>query len=244
VSKALHASLPNPSDEGASITPHLSLFGTGPVSSDINQGSAADCYFLAPLAGFAQQDPNLLLNSAVDLGDGTYAVEFYKSGTPEYVRVNGQFPAGGFNGYNYAHPGPNNTIWGLVMEKAFAYFRTGANTYASIGWGNAADTYTDLNVGSTTNSPTAFSQDILFVRLAFDIGLGKTVTLCTPSHAPQLVSSHCYTLLSVEEVGGVEEFTVRNPWGVSGDSLENAQGIATLTYSELIGNFDSMVEST
>src|SRR5208282_3012460 len=129
VSKALGAHLANPSDSGSTMTVNASLFGTGPVAGDINQGSVGDCYFMASLAGFAEVRPNVILNSAVDLGDGTYCVEFYHSGTPEFIRVNNTFPTGGFNGFRFAHPGSDDTIWGCVMEKAFAYFRTGANTY-------------------------------------------------------------------------------------------------------------------
>jgi hypothetical protein len=35
----------------------------------------------------------------------------------------------------------------------------------------------------------------------------------------------------------VAHYVVRNPWGVSGDSLENSQGYATLTYSQMVANF-------
>ena len=53
-------------------------------------------------------------------------------------------------------------------------------------------------------------------------------------NAPNLVESHAYTLLSVSNVGGVNHYIVRNPWGESGDSLENSQGIATLTYAQFV----------
>ncbi len=186
---------------------------------------AADCYFLAPLAGMAQEDPSLIRNSVVDLGDGTYAVEFYKSGTPEFFRVNNQFPDGGFvDGLAYAHPGTDNTIWAMVMEKAFCDFRSGKNTYASISWGNAAEPYTDLNQTLTTTKPVTFSDAILYLRLAIDLANHEAVRLCTPGGAPQPVGSHCYTLLSVGDVNNVLEFTVRNPWGTSGDWLEKRPG--------------------
>jgi hypothetical protein len=244
VSKALGASLANPKDSGTTTTVNLPLFGTGPVASDINQGGVGDCYFLASLAAFAHTDPGVILNSAVDLGDDTFAVEFYKHGTPEYIRVNNSFPAGGSEGLAYAHPGPDNTIWAMVMEKAFCYFRTGANTYASIGYGWPSEVYSDLNVSCVANNPKTFSNSTLFSRLSSDLSHDEPVTLCTPVSAPQLRGDHCYTLMSVEVVGGVDEYTVRNPWGFSGDSLEDAQGIATLTYSELVNNFDVVTEAT
>ena len=44
--------------------------------NDIYQGSLSDCYFLAPLASLAYSEPQKLMNTAVDLGDGTYAFRF------------------------------------------------------------------------------------------------------------------------------------------------------------------------
>jgi hypothetical protein len=42
-----------------------------------------------------------------------------------------------------------------------------------------------------------------------------------------LVSSHAHTLISVSNINGVNYYVVRNPWGTSGDPLENGQGYAT-----------------
>lgn len=236
VSKALGASLANPKDAGTTAKQNLSLFGAGPVAADVNQGSVGDCYLLSSLAAFANQDPQVIQNSAVDLGDGTYAVEFQSAGKPVYVRVNNSFTVGGFGGFLYAHPGANNTIWAAVMEKAFAYFRTGANTYASINSGWMGEVYTDLGFNSTTISPGAFSDTTLYNMLSTDLDDGQAVTFGT-DNAPNLVSDHAYTLIGVSHVNGVNMYTVRNPWGVKGDSLENSSGIATLTYAQFIANF-------
>jgi hypothetical protein len=244
VSKALGASLPNPSDSGTTFTVHASLFGKAPIAADINQGAVGDCYYLASLASFANQKPSVIRNSAVDLGDGTYAVEFYNSGTPEFVRVNNSFPVGGFNGYEFAQPGTNGSIWGPVMEKAFAYFRKGANTYSSIGWGSPQEAYSDLNQSSSWVNFTSMSDNTLFNTLSNDLAGGKAVTLCTPSSPPQLVGGHCYSLIGTATVGGVHEYIVRNPWGTSGDSLENSQGIAYLTYAEVEANFGWILQAT
>ena len=89
------------------------------MAGDVNQGYVGDCYFLASLAAFANQKPSLMTESAVDMGDGTFAVRFNNT----YVRVSNQLSVGGYGGYAYAHPGSNNTIWAMVMEKAFCYFR-------------------------------------------------------------------------------------------------------------------------
>src|SRR5262249_54757801 len=148
--KALSASLKNPTDAGATTAVHASLWGDGPAMSDVNQGSIGDCYFLSSMAAFAQYKPSQLQESAVGLGDGTYCVRFFSGSNPVYVRVNDTFSTGGFDGYKFAYPGTNGSIWAMVMEKAFCEFRTGANTYASINSGWMGSVYSALGVTSNT----------------------------------------------------------------------------------------------
>ncbi|MGA2230265.1 MAG: C2 family cysteine protease [Tepidisphaeraceae bacterium] len=238
VSKAAGAALANPTDSGTTVTANASLFGTGPVAADVNQGESGDCYFLSSLAAFAGQDPQALEKSAVDMGDGTYAVQFMSNNSPVYVRVSNQFASGPFGGYMFAHPGSNGTIWAMVMEKAFCYFRTGANTYASIDSGWMGEVYADLGFESNNFFTGDYTSSSLYSLLSADISAGDAVTLGTPQYAPNLVGDHAYTLVSVSlNASGVAQYVVRNPWGVSGDSLENNQGYATLTYSEMVANF-------
>ena len=240
VSKATGAALANPTDSGTTITENASLFGTGPVIGDVNQGEAGDCYFLSSLAAFAQQDPQLLVQSAVDMGDGTFTVQFISNNTPEFVRVSNAFPAGPFEGLAYAHPGTDGSIWAAVFEKAFAYFRTGANTYASTNSGWMGEAYSDLGVASTEFTPSAETAGSLYSLISTDLANGDEVTLATDSDAPNLVSDHAYTVVSAYiNSSGVMVYVVRNPWGDSGDSLENSTGYATLTYAQVVANFDA-----
>jgi hypothetical protein len=240
ISKAIGAALANPTDSGTTITVNASLFGTGPVIGDVNQGEAGDCYFLSSLAAFAQQDPQLLVQSAVDMGDGTYTVQFISNNTPTFVRVSNAFASGPFDGLMYAHPGTDGSIWAAVFEKAFAYFRTGANTYASINGGWMGEAYSDLGVNSTEFLPSADSASSLYSMISTDLADGEEVTLATSSDAPNLVSDHAYTVVSAyTNASGAMVYVVRNPWGVSGDSLENSTGYATLTYAQLTANFDA-----
>jgi hypothetical protein len=214
-----------------------SLFGTGPVAGDVNQGEAGDCYFLSTLAGFAGQNPNVLVNSAVDMGDGTYVVQFMKGNTPTYVRVNNSFSAGPFEGLEYAHPGASGDIWAMVMEKAFAYFRTGKNTYASINSGWMGEVYSDLGVSNSSFAATSYTDSSFFSMVSTDLTDGLPVTLGTSNSPPNLVGDHAYTLVSAYVSNGVNEYMVRNPWGVQGDAVENAQGYATLTFAQIKANF-------
>src|SRR5206468_3855473 len=106
-------------------------------SVDINQGSVGDCYFLSTLQSLAFSQPGRLEEMAVDLGDGTYAVQFKRAGVTSFVRVDGDLPTGGWNGLAYAHPlTTGSAIWAPLMEKAYAYFRSAGNTFSSLnlGW--------------------------------------------------------------------------------------------------------------
>lgn len=238
VSKAAGASLPDPTDSGSTVQVNLSLLGTGPVEGDVNQGETADCYFLASLAAFANEKPSVLTEAAVDMGDGTYVVQFHSGSALSYVRVSNDLSTGKFNGFEYAHSGTNNTIWAMVMEKAFAYFRTGANTYSSIGNGSMSEAYSDLGISSSNFVPNSYSASSFYSMVSADLSNGEAVTLGTPSTAPNLVGDHAYTLVSVyTDSTGVMQFVVRNPWGFSGDSLEDAQGYATLTFAQVTANF-------
>jgi fibronectin type 3 domain-containing protein len=238
VSKALGAALANPSDSGAVTKVNASLWGTGPLATDVNQGEVGDCYFLSTLAAFAGLQPKALQQMAVDMGDGTSVVEFVSNGTPVFVRISDSFPTGPFNGYLYAHPGSDGDIWVPVFEKAFAYFRTGANTYNSINAGWMGEVYSDLGVSSANFTPSAYSDSNLYNILSNALASDDPVTLATSGSAPNLVSDHAYTLVSVyKDSNGVTHYVVRNPWGVQGDSLENSGGYATLTYAQLCANF-------
>jgi hypothetical protein len=49
-----------------------------------------------------------------------------------------------------------------------------------------------------------------------------------------VVSNHAYTVVGTSIDGaGHTLYTLRNPWGSSGGSAENAAGYATLTYAQL-----------
>lgn len=246
--KTLGAALPNPKDAGTTTTvTGESLWGTGPVAGDVNQGSVGDCYFMSSLAAFAGTQPATLQQSAVDMGDGTYTVQFDVGGTDKYYRVSNQFPTGGFGaGFKYAYSGTTGDIWAMVLEKAYAYARTGANTYASLNSGWMGSVYAYLGANSTNIFMSDYSADASFYSVvSAALTAGDPVTFGTLS-PPNLVGSHAYTLVCINtNSDGTHTYTVRNPWGTSGDSLENSQGYATLTFSQMKVNFyDGCVAST
>ena len=162
-----------------------SLWGTGPVAGDVNQGESGDCYFLSSLAAFAGVEPAMLQQSAVDMGDGTYTVDFIANNKPEYIRVSNDLPTQGSESYVYARPGSTGSIWAAIMEKAYAFFRTGANTYASISSGWMGDVYTALGVNNSFFYMNSMSQSALYNRLSADLAKGRAVTLGHQQQRPE-----------------------------------------------------------
>ncbi|MEO6773821.1 MAG: C2 family cysteine protease [Kofleriaceae bacterium] len=117
------------------------LFGAnGPDKGDVIQGSVDDCYMMGPLASVADATPDSIRKLVVDLGDGTYAVRFFRvaGGTAEYVRVDADLWVDDMTSVlAYAKLGlDDQAIWMPIVEKAYAFYRRRAGAYASLGGGD------------------------------------------------------------------------------------------------------------
>ena len=90
----------NGSDPGTGTAPTYayvsgSLFVNGPSITDIDQGFVGDCYFMSGLGEIAAHMPSVINNMFIDNHDGTFGVEFFHNGTPEFVTVNRYLPIDG-----------------------------------------------------------------------------------------------------------------------------------------------------
>ena len=132
----------------------------GSVSADdVGQGSVGTCYFLAGLAGTANDKPSAINDMFTDNGDGTWTVRFNTNGKVDYVTVDRQMATRSDGTYLYANDGGdggtrnvvanNNELWVALAEKAYAQVnesgrigQDGNNFYGSgntgIGWGSAS----------------------------------------------------------------------------------------------------------
>ncbi|MDG2305282.1 MAG: C2 family cysteine protease [Candidatus Binatia bacterium] len=117
--------------------PLFSAFGAS--KDDVFQGSVGDCYFLAALSIVADSDPEHIRKMVVDLGDGTYAVRFYRGGIPTYVRVDADLYTNKNDSSDlwYADLGVQNSLWVPIIEKAYAVFRKANSSYDGISGGSA-----------------------------------------------------------------------------------------------------------
>ena len=266
VSRELNGqNLPDPTDSGTTTNfASDPLFtGSGPSPEDVNQGAAGDCYFLAALSATAKIDPVRIFQSVVSLGDGTYAVQFFKNGSPQFVRVDADLSTS-FGYLTYAKLGQQNSLWVPIMEKAFAFFRTGANTYASTNSGFAYSVFQDLNATNVTTSWSWTSASDLLSNIQAQLDAGKAVTIGTPANVASgcpCVGSHAYMVdhvnyRTLNVVGFNGKFTtfkiavsvtLRNPWGnnvgVANDT-DPTSAYVTVSAAQAFGSFNSVQSAT
>ncbi len=121
---------------------------TGPSPDDVVQGNTADCYLMSFLSSLARTDPDRIRQYVVDLGDGTYAVNFQDQNHKDaFVRVDGKLPSDGGGNLTQANFGKENSIWVGIIEKAWTFYRM-ANATAINGKVTFSGSYASIN-----NSP-------------------------------------------------------------------------------------------
>jgi Ca2+-binding RTX toxin-like protein len=217
------------------------LFSTGgPSKDDIDQGGLGDCYFMASLGSVAKANPDRIRQHVVELGDGTYAVQFSNT----YIRVDGDLPTNGAGSLSYAGLGLGNSVWTAVMEKAFAYYRHGDSDYSSIEGGWMDEGYSAMGVGTSTLDVNGWykfwnNSNDLWNYVNGELAAGKAVTIGTPGGSPDLVGSHAYMVDRVYTDGwGTKHVVLRNPWGNAG----NPGAYVDITASQLYNSI-SRVQS-
>ena len=219
------------------------LFVDGPEYNDIRQGSVGDCYFLASLASLADTDPGVIRQMIAPMGDGTYAVRYHRSGQPVYVRVDAELPGSSISP-RYAKFTPDGELWVALAEKAYAQFRRGENSYASISGGWMDPVYREVTNSATTRLwPTSSA---VATAMADHLAAGHALTAASPSNPPgPIVGLHAYMVKSVEIEGGDTLVTVYNPWGFDGKLYDgnSGDGLLTLTLATFRQNFSAVVVS-
>lgn len=147
-------------------------------ANDIDQNSLGDCYFVAALAGLADQDPDLIRNAIVDHGDGTYTVTLWEKVDGEYraveVTVTNEFPVTEkwndtdkmweeTSGYTAGEA--DGELWPRIFEKAYAQHLGDGDLvagYQEIIGGDGAEALEVLTgVDSQTVDTDAFSIEEL-----------------------------------------------------------------------------------
>jgi hypothetical protein len=210
----------NPSVSGRATyqkVPNQVLFaldnsGNPDVSGDltnIKQGDAGDCYFLAALMTVASRAPAAVLNMVHDNGDGTYTISFHSKydgvSNPVTVTVNGDLP------YRRGKPFENgienidgkNVSWAAIIEKGWA--AANGNRYSGIDGtdlSNARDhdvhnaLYAITGEVGVDRNPGGPMTGVSFEQMQQDFTNGL-VTFGTSNADGRLTSDHSYALLGL-----------------------------------------------
>jgi Ca2+-binding RTX toxin-like protein len=222
-----------------------------PRISDVNQGALGDCYFLGGLGAIAKQNPDVIRQSIVDLGDDTYAVRFYRDGAWEYYRVDNELPARvsmnadfslNYSGVAYAGLGSDGALWAPLMEKAYVFYECGFDAQYGVIEGGFCDyAFKALNI-STWDKDT--DDDDAMSVIANQLAAGNAVTVATSfslngfDTGDSIVLNHCYTVISIDQAAGT--ITLRNPWGSDAGTAPgswvqgNNDGYVTFTWQSFV----------
>ena len=223
----------------------------GPSPADIVQGAANDCQFLAALLGLATKNPQAIAHMIVNLGDGTYAVDFKPNGVDTYIRVDANLPTNAGGGLIYAQLGQQNALWVGLMEKAWTYqrpthdlwWREFVGTYGNIEGGGPGELFSQINMPAAPLNASNMWGDILN-----DVNAGLIVCVVTNTGTTAnsgLVASHVYYAdhMNYTLVRGLlfsywvpTSVTLRNPWG-------GANSWVTITQADVTANLGSGIST-
>lgn len=221
----------------------------GPNMNDVDQGSLGDCYLLAGLSAIAMDNKMALQQNVVDFDDGTYGVRFGDS----FYRVDNDLVVSSSSSTTPAYAGITRvgnssvqSMWVAVVEKAWAHYRTGGNSFASIegGWSievNKAFGSTisgEKSIQSYT-SATALANDLYDRWNTYQaVTIGFTGVKSGGTQPANLVLGHMYTVarFNRNSSGTVTSVVLRNPWGTDGGSGSDGanDGYVTLTPTQLM----------
>ena len=211
------------------------LFVDGPEYNDVIQGGAGDCYLMATLSSLAQSDPNIISQLIAPMGDGTYAVRFYRNSQEIYLRLDGELPTC-YGWIQFAGLTPDGELWVSLVEKAYAQFRSGQNSYASLTSGWMTTVYTEITgLSASTVYTSTLSDSALVSWISSNMDAGHAISAGSYSTASTPITpSHGYVVRSVQSISGAWSVTVYNVWGNDGNDLDGnaADGLVTLSVSQ------------
>ncbi|HSV15102.1 MAG TPA: C2 family cysteine protease, partial [Tepidisphaeraceae bacterium] len=145
-----------------------------------------------------------------------------------------------------------NSIWVPIMEKAFAFWRSGSNSYGSISGGSETEEFYALG-GSSVASIWGNSAAATMNNINAALTGGKQVSVWTPNSDPTngcpCVKNHVYTAdhvnyqsVYVPYIGVLTipvSITLRNPWGTDGGGNNDGSndGYVTVNANTFYGYF-------
>ena len=203
-----------------------SLFGeTGISVRDVNQGWIGNCWFMSSASALAEvpgRIERMFLNTDNKVNEhGIYGVNFYTLGIKHTVLVDDYIPTDSDYSYPqtlFAHLGDDNSIWSLILEKAFAKYH-GNYEHIVGGWPVVA-TRTLSGAPFDTMWHTEHTTDEIWDELQRTDHIDDIIQMGTPGSSDQnanedgLANNHAYTVIGVTTLSNEQRLVkLRNPWG-------------------------------
>lgn len=199
------------------------LFGgdEGATIHDIYQGSIGNCWFMAAasaLAEFPGKIESMFLNPNEVSANGIYALNHYALGHPHTLVVDDSLPLkAGTNKTLFGKVGKDGSLWGAIIEKAFAKFY--GNYKHTVGGDpvNAVRNLTNNPAEDLYHDSTAEAD--LWAKITNhddeDIIFGLTHNGSDSNYTPVGIAyGHAYLVTGGFELNdGTKLVRVRNPWG-------------------------------
>jgi hypothetical protein len=198
---------------GLGIPSRDDVFQTWDGPADRGGGGIGDCWMMGTLSAVAYRNPARIQSMVVDFRDGTYGVALGGS----FYRVDGWLPTRSASSTTpqYATLGQGNSLWAPIVEKAYAKYRTGANTYASLTGGEPGDAFDAFGCsngdGWTPLGLHSGASAIQELYNHYQAGQACVVCLVWPDNS----GSHCMSLISMnrDSDGNVTSIYLRNEVG-------------------------------
>ena len=223
------------------------LYKEGVSASDINQGSAGTCYFLACLGAIANANPSYITEDFIrDNGDGTYGFRFFNANNEAYyVTVDKNLAIDKTTNQPVLANPSNGELWVALAEKAYAQINSQTNvllrnqsdnSYQAIEGGMAEPLKQitglnyqyycgyDDNISDTFSyAGTKYSQDPKTYKKEI-ISLLQNGSIGTLGVTEKMTDKNGHDQLFPGHAfmllgydAKTDTFKIRNPWGDNGD---------------------------
>lgn len=205
--------------------PGHSVWGLSPSILDVNQGSAQTCPFTGRYQIIAAQQPEAMEEYAVDLGDGTYAVDIQGD---LVARIDGSFWS------YYSDIGPSGNIWWLLVEKTAIAYTLPLEDPAFLD----SERFNPMSM--TSEDVERVQRELRFGSAVCAWNIGNRVL-----GAPVVRQEHNYGVLDIYDRDGQTWVILRNPYGGREVGFEDGlpagqRGLLTLTMEQFQANFSSL----
>jgi hypothetical protein len=228
------------------------LYNDGVSASDVNQGQAGTCFYLAALGAIANADPSWITEDFIrDNKDGTYGFRFFNvNGEKFYVTVDTNIAVDKNGNPTLANP-IGNELWVSLAEKAYAQLNSqanvllrdteGLNSYQAVEGGLASPlkqitglNYTYYsgaysNMGDTFSTVTKYSKDPVtykneIIKLLDNGSIGWLASWVeTKDINNKIELVSGHAFMLTGYDAKTDTFTLRNPWGGDGSGSFNPE---------------------